>query len=223
MEKGAWMDQGRHGQSGDTSEPLRDASSARWMQIWASRQILLNLARRSGSFADAEDAVQEAMLRAAERPEIGQEHLRAWLCAVTMRLCMDSHRRGTAEARRWERVSAQAVVQRLGQYIEDDICERLEAVWIAALAVDVLPPRQVQALWLAAVGCSVQQIAGHLGVRQRAAESLLARARRTLRAIHGTDLESRNEHQRGPRAGGRSKPGVTHIRRCTDVLPGGNG
>ncbi|MCA1673937.1 MAG: hypothetical protein LC799_17630 [Actinobacteria bacterium] len=54
---------------------------------------------------------------------------------------------------------------------------------MASLASEVLPPRQIQALWLTAAGYDVQQVANHLGVHYRAAESLLARARRTLRAL----------------------------------------
>jgi len=68
------MDEGQEGQEGRTegvAEPLREVPSARWTQIWASRQLLMKVACRYGCWAeDAEDAVQEAMLRAAEHPEI---------------------------------------------------------------------------------------------------------------------------------------------------------
>lgn len=157
--------------------------------MWASRDLLLRVARRNGADPeDAEDTAQEAMLRAAEHPEIPDERLQAWLVAVTIRLCMDGHRRRTREARRWQRASARATVQQPGQHPEDEVCERSEAVWVASLAAEILPPRQVQALRLSAAGCDVQQVASELGVRYRAAESLLARARRTVRIAATTGL-----------------------------------
>jgi RNA polymerase sigma factor (sigma-70 family) len=173
----------------DVLVPAADVPPARWAQIWGSRALLLRIARRHGANAeDAEDAVQEAMLRAAEHPEISDERLQAWLVAVTMRLCMDGYRRRANEARRWQRASAQAVVQQPGQHLEEEVCERSEAVWVASLAAEVLPPRQAQALHLAAAGCDVQQVASQLGVRYRAAESLLARARRTVKTAVTTSL-----------------------------------
>lgn len=189
------MDERQEAQSEDAAGRLREILSARWVQIWASRRLLMGVARRCGyPVEDAEDVVQEAMLRAAEHPEIGEDHLRAWLCAVTQRLCMDGHRRRAAEARRWERTSVQAVVQLPGQYLEEEVCERSEAAWMASLASEVLPARQIQALWLTAAGYDVQQVATHLGVRYRAAESLLARGRRTLRAVLLTSLGGGSGH-----------------------------
>lgn len=171
----------------DAAEPV--AREARWGQMWAHQALLLRVARRYGADAeDAEDAVQEAMIRAAEHPEIAEDRLQAWLIAVTIRLCMDGHRRRARETNRWQRVSARALVAQPGQYPEDEVCERSEAVWVASLAAELLPPRQVQALRLAAAGCDVQQVASHLGVRYRAAESLLARARRTVRTAVATGL-----------------------------------
>jgi hypothetical protein len=74
------------------------------------------------------------------------------------------------------------VVQQPGQHLEEQVCDRFEAVWAASLAAELLPPRQAEALHLTAAGYDVQQVASELGVNYRAAESLLARARRTLRA-----------------------------------------
>lgn len=184
------MDERQEAQGEDAAEQLREILSARWAQIWASRRLMMGVARRCGCpVEDAEDVVQEAMLRAAEHPEIDADRLRGWLCAVTKRLCMDGHRRRAAEARRWERTSVQAAVQLQGQYFEEEVCERSEAAWMASLASEVLPPRQVQALWLTAAGYDVAQVATHLGVRYRAAESLLARGRRTLRAVLLTSFD----------------------------------
>ena len=92
------MDGGRRGRG--PAEPA-GVAPARWARMWASRDLLLRVARRNGADPeDAEDTAQEAMLRAAEHPEIPDERLQAWLVAVTLRLCMDGHRRRIREARR---------------------------------------------------------------------------------------------------------------------------
>lgn len=170
------------GLSGEDPPAPTGMAPARWARVWDSRALLLRVARRHGAdVEDAEDAAQEAMLRAAEHPEIAEDRLQAWLVAVTIRLCMDGHRCRSREFRRWQRMSARARVQQPGQHFEDEVCERSEAAWVASMATELLPPRQAQALLLTAEGCDVQQVASQLGVRYRAAESLLARARRTVR------------------------------------------
>lgn len=173
-----WAPRAGHGEDSSALPPVTTAE--RWNRIWGYRTLLLWVARRHGSDADgAEDVVQEAMLRAADHPEIADERLQAWLVRVTIRLCMDGHRRRTQEASGWQRSAASAVSQEPGP--EDEVCERLEAAWVASVAADVLPQRQAEALRLAAAGHDVHQVARELGVGYRAAESLLARARRNLR------------------------------------------
>src|SRR5437879_5812675 len=52
----------------------------RWQRMWSHREDLLKVARRrSLSVEDAEDAVHEAMLRAAEHTDVDDERLGAWL------------------------------------------------------------------------------------------------------------------------------------------------
>src|SRR2546422_9003974 len=71
------------------------AADERWQRMWNHREQLLRVARRrSMSQEDAEDAVHEAMLRAAERPDLDDERLGAWLTAVTMRRGVDRYRQG---------------------------------------------------------------------------------------------------------------------------------
>ncbi|MDQ3150727.1 MAG: hypothetical protein M3R63_03045 [Actinomycetota bacterium] len=162
-------------------------SIERWLQIWAQRELLIKVARRRGA-QDPEDVAQEAMLRAAQHPEIPSDKLRPWLIVVTGRLCVDGHRRRVKEADSWARTVGRVNAQRPGQYPEDDVCERAVAGWAAAVAADALPARQIRALRLTAAGYDVRQVATELGVPYRAAESLLARARRTLRAALSTGL-----------------------------------
>lgn len=178
------MDDGRAGQGHESGESPAGVSPTRWAQIWARRNLLLRVARRNGAGPeDAEDVVQQAMLRAGEHSEIADEQLQAWLITVTTRLCVDGHRRRASETRRWQRVSHRAAVAQPGQRPEDEVCDRAEAAWVASQATGQLPPRQAEALRLIAEGCDIGQVATELGVHHRAAESLLARARRTLRAV----------------------------------------
>ncbi|MQA15232.1 MAG: sigma-70 family RNA polymerase sigma factor [Pseudonocardiaceae bacterium] len=177
------------GDAADRPLPGNVTSSARWRRISAQQALLLRVARRSAPGPqDAEDAVQEAMLRAAEHPEIDDDRLRAWLVTVTKRLCADRCRQQARETRHRARVAASTLTETTEQQLEDEVCHRAEAAWVAARADELLPARQAQALRLTAAGCDVQQVAGRLGVGPRAAESLLARARRTLRAVLAAGL-----------------------------------
>lgn len=164
------------------------SATERWDKIWATRELLLKVAWMRGAGHDAEDIAQEAMARAVEHPEVEDQGLQAWLLAVTTRLCIDTHRRRVNERVRWQRMSGQAGIVQPGQNIEEEACARSEAEWVANLATELLPERQVRALELAAEGLNVRQVATTLGVPYGAAESLLARARRTIRAAIGAGL-----------------------------------
>src|SRR5689334_6465878 len=65
-------------------------------------QVLGAVVRRYGDFADAEDAVQEALLAAATTwPTDGEpDNPRAWLVRVTSRRMADQYRRDDARRRR---------------------------------------------------------------------------------------------------------------------------
>lgn len=141
------------------------------------------MARRNGARPeDAEDVVAQAMIRAVEHPEVADERLQAWLVTVTKRLVVDELRRRRAEAERWRQLAGRAEIAEPLQSPEFDACDRSEAAWAAAKAQELLPPRQAEALRLTAEGYDMAGVAAELGVHYRAAESLLARARRTLRA-----------------------------------------
>ncbi|MFJ8532793.1 sigma-70 family RNA polymerase sigma factor [Streptomyces sp. NPDC093591] len=155
-----------------------DAADERWQRMWGHREQLLKVARRrSMSAEDAEDAVHEAMLRAAERPDLDDERLAAWLTTVTMRLCVD----------RYRQVNREAVVHTSPTLItpgpvpvEEAVCDRAEAKWLAVRSGE-LPARQAEALRLKSEDLDVGQVAVKMGLSYRTVESLLARARRTLR------------------------------------------
>ncbi|WP_432187888.1 sigma-70 family RNA polymerase sigma factor [Streptomyces sp. Tue6028] len=155
------------------------ASDERWQRMWSHREQLLKVARRrSMSHEDAEDAVHEAMLRAAERPDLDDERLGAWLTTVTMRLCVDRHRQVNREA---EVGSRPTLVAPGPVPVEEAVCDRAEAKWLAVRSGE-LPARQAEALRLRSEDLDVSQVAVRMGLSYRTVESLLARARRTLRA-----------------------------------------
>ncbi|MET7291014.1 sigma-70 family RNA polymerase sigma factor [Streptomyces griseoloalbus] len=160
------------------------AAQERWERMWGHREQLLKVARRrSMSQEDAEDAVHEAMLRAAERPDLDDERLGAWLTTVTMRLCVDRYRQVHREA---EVRTSPTLVAPGPVPVEEAVCDRAEARWLAVRSGE-LPARQAEALRLKSLDLDVGQVALHMGLNYRTVESLLARARRTLRnSLAGT-------------------------------------
>ena len=168
-----------------TDMPARTrAADDRWQHMWSHREHLLKVARRrSMSLEDAEDAVHEAMLRAAERPDLDDERLGAWLTTVTMRLCVDRYRQVNreAEVHRSPTLAVPGPVP-----VEEAVCDRDEARWLAVRSGE-LPARQAEALRLKSEDLDVGQVAVRMGLSYRTVESLLARARRTLRnSLAGT-------------------------------------
>lgn len=150
----------------------------RWQRMWSHREELLKVARRrSMSQEDAEDAVHEAMLRAAERPDLDDERLGAWLTTVTMRLCVDRYRQVNREA---EVHAGPKLITPGPVPVEEAVCDRAEAKWLAVRSGE-LPARQAEALRLKSEDLDVGQVAVRMGLSYRTVESLLARARRTLR------------------------------------------
>ncbi|GGO98443.1 RNA polymerase sigma factor [Wenjunlia tyrosinilytica] len=176
-------------------------SGERWQRMWSHREQLLKVARRrSVSVEDAEDAVHEAMLRAVENPHVDDERLGAWLTTVTMRLCIDRHRQVNREVE----VRSRSTLAAPGPVpVEEVVCDRAEAKWLADRSGE-LPARQAQALRLKSEDRDVGQVAHEMGLSYEAVESLLARARRTLRnSLAGTLALVLWVCDRGrPRAGG---------------------
>jgi RNA polymerase sigma-70 factor (ECF subfamily) len=139
--------------------------------------------RFAGSAADAEDIVQEAfwrVWRSAERWTPGAAMFSTWLHRVVVNLCVDHDRRRRLRrflpfADAFDPPSEEAGPERA-------LSDRDE---VAALRVDILalPARQRAALLLSADGeRSNAEIAKVLDTTEKAVESMLVRARRTLRA-----------------------------------------
>ena len=135
--------------------------------------------RRLGDAHEAEEVVQEALLRACQHSAgfATEDDLMAWTTVVTGRLVIDRLRLRTRS------VSVAEVPDgaRLGRDTADVVVARDEAR--AALdALEAMPSRQAAVLWSREVeGLSYDEIAERFDLSEPTVRSLLHRARRTLR------------------------------------------
>lgn len=182
--------------TGDTPEqPTGDAADFAARAEQHRRELHVHCYRMLASFDEAEDAVQETLLRAwKSRDSFEGEHLRAWLYKIATNVCLDQLRR---TSRRLTTVSSFAEVPWLQPYPDgllDEIApateepdavvvdrETIELAFLAAL--QVLPPRQ-RAAFVArdVLGWPANECAALLGTSVAAANSALQRARTTMRA-----------------------------------------
>ena len=160
-------------------------------------QVHRYLTRLTGSTADADELAQETFLRlwqraASYRPD--QAKLSTWLHRIAHNLAVDELRRrrpGTQESDQEPEGDETTDPERLAAFEETG--RRLEA------AIGTLPANQRAALLLCQVqGFSNREAAGILGVTVRSLESLVARARRSLRHVmlESPEREGREESRR---------------------------
>ena len=131
--------------------------------------------------AEAEDVAQETLLRLwrnAARPELGEGGVRPWLRRVAANLCIDRVRAqrntslGDALPEEVEPASQMTTL------VERELGRRVDA------ALKALPERQRLALTLFHYeGMSQIEVGEAMGISDEAVESLLARARRALKAL----------------------------------------
>jgi RNA polymerase sigma-70 factor (ECF subfamily) len=155
------------------------------------RRLVAYVAVACGSLSLAEEAVQEAVARAWERSERGQEirSWKAWVTVVALNHARSRLRRVMAERRALDRLTEE---RRGGE-------EDLEEVADLQRAMGELPFRQRQVLVLRFfLGDRVAEIASALGMSEGAVRSMLYRARRALAARLGDRSIEENEiAQRG--------------------------
>jgi len=150
---------------------------------------VLALARRMlRDEADAEDVAQETMLklwRSGDGLEIGNHGLRPWLRRVASNLCIDRVRSGSRTVVTDELPEVAEPPTQVASLEQKDIAKRVGE------ALHALPERQRLALTLFHhEGMSQIEIGAILGVSDEAVESLLARARRAMRASLETEWRS---------------------------------
>jgi len=161
--------------------------------------------RMLGSIAEAEDAVQETMIRAIRASDgfEGRSSLRTWLCRIATRVCLDALDGRRRRALPMELGPANSIDGPIGTlphaYFVEPVPDALitppdadptelislkQSVRLAFVAaLQHLPPRQRAALLLAEVlGWPVADIAESLDVSTAAVNSMLQRARATLRS-----------------------------------------
>jgi RNA polymerase sigma factor (sigma-70 family) len=169
---------------------------------WQQRDRLMRIARRRTlSEHEAEDAVSEVLLRAAEGVVLDDEALARWLTTVTINVCADIAREHARSGKR----AVYTVRQLLPEPSpEQQVLDR-ETAATAVRRLNRLPSRQREALLLRSAGFGIDEIAELLNVSYKSAESLLSRARAVMRravavviALLLTSLKGLRRHTRGP-------------------------
>lgn len=154
------------------------------------------LARMPGDPEAARDIVQQTFCRAIERLDSyrGEAALYTWFCQICRHAVADHHRRGdrgTGKVVLLEDLpDARAVLESMAAPASDEPeygVQREQVHRVVAAVLDALPGRYGEALeWKYVDGLSVREIAGRLSLGEKAAESLLTRARESFRtAIAG--------------------------------------
>ena len=169
------------------------------------RELRAHCYRMAGSLLDADDLLQESLLRAWRGLASfeGRASLRTWLYKVTTHACLDQLDRKSP--RLLPQDMGPASDGRVGPPIEDaafiepapaDLYERREDVALAFLvALQLLTPKQRAALILRdVVGMEASECAELLGISAAAVSSALQRAREVLAARpHGAPPPQRDD------------------------------
>jgi RNA polymerase sigma-70 factor (ECF subfamily) len=128
---------------------------------------------------EAEDVAQEALLRlwrSADGLEVGPQGVRPWLRRVVSNLCVDRMRSGRRLSVVEEVPERIEPATQLAHMEAQDVSQRVDA------ALKDLPDRQRMALTLFHYeGLSQIEVGRIMGISDEAVESLLARARRSLK------------------------------------------
>ena len=169
------------------------------------RELQVHCYRMLGSFADAEDALQNTLLTAWQGLGgfEGRASLRTWLYRIATHRCLDARRAASRRpAREWDVPGVEAPEPtRLGEVVwlqpfpdallegaidgplgPEARYEQTEAVSLAFVtALQVLPPRQLAVLILRDVlGFHASEVAGMLDSTVESVNSALKRARASL-------------------------------------------
>jgi len=151
--------------------------SGNWDLVLPYRERLLRIAlRRLPTREDAEDCVQEALIRVAYADALDPARVGHDLTAALARLCAE-----TALAAAGQRALTRLRCEQRDAAPEDDICDQAEAGWIRQNVVSRLTVRQRDVLEARADGLSTREVARRLNITGKAAESALTRARNRIR------------------------------------------
>jgi RNA polymerase sigma-70 factor (TIGR02960 family) len=154
------------------------------------RELHVHCYRMLASFDDAEDAVQETLLRAwRNRSGLAAGQHRAWLYRIATNVCLDGLRARSRQARAMQSYADLPWLQPYPDQLLDEVeqpehlavrRETIELTFLAAL--QALPPRQRAALLIRDVlGWPAAETAALLETSVPAANSALQRARTIMR------------------------------------------
>jgi RNA polymerase sigma factor (sigma-70 family) len=153
----------------------------RWELVLPHRCRLLGIARRRlPSLQDAEDCVQEALIRAAGAATLREEQVGRLLTTIVIRLCVDHFRARAAACRALPRL------HHTGNTVpspEEAVCDRAEAAWLRDRIAERLSVRERAVLQARAEGLSIRQAAARLHITASTAEAAFTRARVRLRRL----------------------------------------
>ena len=153
-------------------------------------RLVAAVALTSGSRPAAEDAVQEALIRAWERYDKGEEidSLEGWVTTVALNLARSGLRRLRSERRARARLDASMVG-------EPPTADRIDV----DRALATLPRRQREVAVLRYyLQLDTQEVASALELNEGTVKSTLSRARAALAQTLGID-ENEEANDRGPR------------------------
>jgi RNA polymerase sigma-70 factor (ECF subfamily) len=153
------------------------------------RQVVGSVMLVTGDRAAAEDAVQEALVKAWRRRDEPVERLAAWITVVASNEARTGHRRREAESRALAKAGVDPDSTTMtSDVIDTDLMDALRGLSVRE--------RQVAVLFYVD-DLSLADTAGALGVSEGTVKTLLSRARAHLAAALGGDVD-----------GGNSKEGV---------------
>jgi RNA polymerase sigma-70 factor (TIGR02960 family) len=160
------------------------------------RELHVHCYRMLGSFDEAEDALQEAFLRAwrAHDAQTGELNLRAWLYKIATNVCLDAMRKTKRQVPTLESKADIPWLQPYPDRLLDEVApaeqepdavvvarETIELTFIAL--IQLLPARQrAVAILRDVLEWSAAETAALLDISVASANSALQRARETLRA-----------------------------------------
>jgi RNA polymerase sigma factor (sigma-70 family) len=164
---------------------VRQASPAepdpRWTALAGHRdEVVAKLRRRLGDHADAEDFVQEALIRVGTRADLDPARAVGLLLTTATRLAIDGHRHRQAETRAVALLASHASAP----CPEEQVLDRLAVTGIRE-HVSQLPPRERVVFAKRASGYAPAEAAAALAVSYKAIDRAYAKARAKLQRALG--------------------------------------
>ncbi|AEW97968.1 MULTISPECIES: RNA polymerase sigma factor [Streptomycetaceae] len=163
----------------------RSPAECSWEDIFQHQERLMRLVRRRlPNSADAEDCVQETMMRAAAHTTLDRQRLGPFLTSVAMRLCIDFYR----DQDRRKRLLQRAAVVDEPETPEEGVCDEDFGRWLLQQA-QLLRGREQQVILARADGISTAEFARIHKISVKAAEGAFTRGRARLRMACAKALE----------------------------------